>query len=219
MVSGFLGIVILVILLVILCAFYFSRSAIVKRRLRKTPLRRISECRAGEVVRISGTIFPAGKTLVAPLSGRKCVYYHILVEKHVQRGKHSHWIDLIEEEKAGDVVIKDGDNYAIIKTEAVKSHIIPDQKYASGLFKDAGKELEAYLQQHGEDSTGFLGFNNTLRFKEGILEEGEQITVAGTATWKRRDEIRLQIPLYKVLVIGPDHDDQVYLTDDPDFKE
>jgi hypothetical protein len=46
------------------------------------------------------------------------------------------------------------------------------------------------------------------------LEEGEFLAVVGKGKWKAKNEINLDIPKTKVLIIGPDTDQPVYFTDD-----
>src|ERR1035437_3859750 len=94
----------LVLIASIVFKIFFSRAAIIKRKLRKTVLRKISLFQNGEVAKVVGTIKYIGTPLVAPLSGKPCAYYRVLVEQ--KRGRS--WNILIEEEIAGNVVIKDG---------------------------------------------------------------------------------------------------------------
>lgn len=194
---------------------FFNNSAIVKRKLRKANGKRIRDFQDEEVAKTMGKITYAGKTLIAPLSGRKCVYYHVEVVD--SSGKSSR--TLVNEEIAADVVIKDGNHYAIIETSLVKSHIIHDAKYRSGFLNDAGKKLENYLKVHGHESTNLLGFNKRIEYKEGILEEGELLAAAGKGKWKTNLEVKIKIPASRVLVISRDEKKPVYFSDDPDTTQ
>lgn len=91
-----------------------------------------------------------------------------------------------------------------------------DKSYNSGFLNDASENLEKYLNSKGYDSEGFLGFNKTLRYKEGILENGEQIAVYGKG--ERKDASALNLPDKdgKVLEISASKDIAVYLSDNPD---
>jgi hypothetical protein len=225
-------IILLMVIGIIIYKLYFSRYEKVKRQLDKTPEKKISDFKSGEVAKVVGNIKYIGKTLIAPLSGRKCVYYYILVEEH-QYGQPSNnkvlnggWYKIIEEDVAGDVVIKQGNSYAIIETMMVKSYLIKDSQYSSvlndsqyssGLLNDVTSRLEAYLSKHDYDSAAFLVKNNHLRYKEGILEEGELLEVVGKGNWKRKNEISFDIPADKVLVISSDNRQPVCFTDDPDI--
>lgn len=210
----FLIIAVAVILGLIIYNFYFSREAVVKRRIRSAPSGKLSELLEGEVARISGTVEYIGKTLDAPLSGRKCIYFHVHVEQQHSNGKSSHWSDLVQEEEAGDVVIRDGNDYAIIQTTMLKTYLIQDRQYNSGFLNDASPVLREYLSGHGIDPENFLGLNKTIRYKEGILEKGETVQVAGRVRRIRKSETSLAIPSERIFIIEPGENEPVYFTDD-----
>ncbi len=213
---GFLAIVgfIVFMAIIIFVVQYFSKKAIVKRKLKKTPKKPIRLVQTNEVVRITGKVESVGDLLIAPLSGRKCVYYYVLVQIQRSTGKSTSWTKLIEEEVPGKFLVRDGDNYAVVDTNDVKSYIVQDKNYSSGFRKDAEQQLEAYLQSHGHSSTGFLGMNKALRYKEGILEVGEMITVAGKAEWRNINAATISSD--RILTIKPTDKSPVYLSDDPE---
>ena len=180
----FIGIVLLVVGIIVFLTNFYSKKAIVRRHLRKAVLKNISSVAEGEVAKISGRVELTGPPLTAPLSGRKCAYYHVLVEQQVNTGKSSHYKKVIEEEVAGQFGIRDGRSCARIDTSQVESYIVDDAKYSSGIFNDPTEVLEQYLSAHNLKSEDFMGFNKSMRYKEGILEEGELISVLGKAKWK-----------------------------------
>lgn len=198
---------------------FFSRKAIIKRRLKKTGVTDISSAQTGDVVHIRGEVIKAGKELHAPLSGRRCSYYHILIRERRSTGKSSTMVTIIDEEVAGTVVIKQGTHYALIKTESVKSHLIQDRQYQSGFLNDATPRLEAVLNEFGKKSTGLFGLNKTIEYKEGVIEAGEIIAVHGKAEWKPTNDLKLKLPAARVLVIEADYNESVYISDDPDITE
>jgi hypothetical protein len=201
---------------IIFLGVYFNKAARIKRRLRKTPVSSMLQVQEGEVVKVAGKITPVGRMLTAPLSGRQCVYYHVKVEQYKRQGRSSHWATIIEEEVKGDVVLKDGNSFAMVDTSKVLSHLVPDKKFASGFGNDAKGAIEAYLRKHNVDSTNWLGMNKTLRFNEGVLEPGETVAALGKASWKRRGQVTQDIPADRFLIIGPDEKNQpVYLSDEP----
>jgi hypothetical protein len=195
-------------------AIFFNRKAIVKRKLRRTGAKSMAEVQTGEWVRISGSAELIGNTLTAPLSGRKCSYYHVQVERRRSNGKSTHWVDLVNEELAGDVVIREGNHYAIIKTGTVKSYLQQDREYRSGFLNDAEDHLKHFLESKGIDTVSWIGMNKTLRYKEGVLEKGEILTVAGMARWIKKAETKLDIPSEKILVIEASSKDAVYFSDE-----
>jgi hypothetical protein len=201
---------------IIFLGVYFNKTARIKRKLRKSPVRSMLEVQEGEVVKVAGKITMVGRPLTAPLSGRQCSYYHIKVEQYKRQGRSSHWATIIEEEVKGDVVLKDGSSYALIDTTKVLSHLVPDKKFAAGFMNDAQGHLQAYLKKHGVDSQNWLGLNKALRFNEGVLEPGETVAALGKATWKRKGQITQDVPSERILVIGSTDDNQpVYISDEP----
>lgn len=189
-----------------------------KKALEKNKKVRIANFEEGSVSRISGTIVYGGKILKAPLSARSCSYCHILVERNTG-SKNSRWVTFVEEKLSGEVIIKDGDFYALVQNNnLMNTYILPDKHYTSGFLHDATPELKRYLEKHGESSEGFMGMNHTLRYNEGILEEGETVTLSGKGTWKTTASLHLNLPVDKILVIILPQEGSVYLTDDPELN-
>ena len=200
---------------IIWSANYFSKKSVVRRKLKKATARRISNFVEGETARITGKVELTGGPLTAPLSGRKCAYYHVLIEQQVSTGKGAHWQKYIEEEVAGKFGIRDGKYCAVVDCSNVKSYIIQDRKYASGFMHDAQENLERYLSRHGKESTNMIGWNRTLRYREGVIEAGETIAVLGKGEWKRVEQDQWSDDYGKVLMIRNPQGTPVYLTDDP----
>lgn len=200
--------------LIIWLANYFSKKSVVRRKIKKATARRISNFVDGETARITGTVELPGESLTAPLSGRKCAYYYVLIEQQVSTGKGSHWQKYIEEEVAGKFGIRDGTYCAMVDCSNVKSYIVEDRKYASGFMHDAQENLERYLSRYGKESTNMLGWNRTLRYREGIIEAGETIAVLGKGEWLRVEQDHWSDEYGKVLMIHPPQGMPVYLTDD-----
>ena len=78
-----------------------------------------------------------------------------------------------------DFVLDDGTGPAIVEVEDAQISVVMDARFRSGAFNDATPQLESFLAKHGWKSTGLFGFNKSLRYAEGVLEEGESVTVFG----------------------------------------
>lgn len=205
-----------VVAVIVWVALRFSRKGIVKRQIKKHLLRPVSQFLENETGRISGTIELIGEPLIAPLSGRSCAYYHIQIEQKVQSGKSSNWRTILDKEIKGEFLIRDGRHCAYLSSNRVKTYFVQDKNFSSGFLNDAQPKLEAFLAQHGLSSTGFLGFNKTMRYKEGVLEQGESVVVVGTGKWKQKEDLNLTISDSRVLEItGIPEKDFVYISDDP----
>lgn len=208
--------VFVVIGVIVIISFYFSKKAVIKRKLKKAVGKKISDIISGEIAKVVGKVEFAGEPLTAPLSGRKCAYYYVLVEEQVSTGKSSHWKTIIEEEVGGKFVIRDGRHCAHIDSRNVKSVLVEDRVYKSGFGNDATSELERYLNAHGHKSEGTFGWNKTIQYKEGVLEEGELIAAMGRGEWKNAEQVQLPDTYDRVLEISSTEAEPVYLSDDPE---
>ncbi|BDX39517.1 hypothetical protein CYCD_28720 [Tenuifilaceae bacterium CYCD] len=209
-----IGVLVLVAVIVFFRC-YLSRKAVVRRKLKNAIDKHISGFMNGDIAKIVGMVDIVGKPLYAPLSGRKCAYYYVLVEQRVSNGKSTYWKTIIEEERAGEFLLKDGRYCAHINTQKVKSYLVQDRIYTSGFMEDATEVLEKYLCAHGHKSENFIGLNKSLRYKEGVLEQGEVVAAMGRGEWKDAAQFNLSITLDRVLVIAATDDEPVYLSDDP----
>lgn len=199
--------------IVILISSFFSKKAIVKRKLKQAKHKRISEFLDGDVAKITGTVELINEPLIAPLSKRKCSYYYVHIERK-NSSKNSTWQTYIEEEVSGNFLIKDEFGYACIKAPNVKSYIVQDKNYSSGFLNDTKQHLENYLASKGKESVGLLGFNKTLRYNEGILEPNEKVAVFGKGQWKDAKSLDLSEDYRMVLEITGYDNKAVYISDD-----
>jgi hypothetical protein len=197
-------------------AVYFSKRNRILRSLKGKELKQIGNFSDGDNGKIIGKVVFAGETLYAPLSKRQCVFYHLIVEEYRSTGKTYSWVTIFEEEGYGDVVVSDGTGYAIIAVDKSMNYLVPDSNYTSRSFNTMKPELKQILARHNVDPTGFLGFSKSLRCSEGILEKGELFTVAGEGQWNETKDHGLNISSSKVLVIIPQKNEKVILTDDPE---
>ncbi|MBI9052925.1 MAG: hypothetical protein JEY96_03855 [Bacteroidales bacterium] len=209
-------ILIVAVIVIIVLFNSFTKKAIVKRKLRKTPSKKISDFKNGNIAKVVGRVDCVNSPLLAPLSNRKCAYYSIKVEKRVSTGKNSHWEKIIEEDVYDTFIVRDSTGTALINTDNIKSYLVVDAKYKSGLFDDATVRLETYLSKHGHQSVGFLGLNKTIRYREAVLELGEQLAVAGSGQWIEKSEL---LPNEKVLEITSYEQVPVFLSDDTSTLE
>ena len=152
-----------------------------KRRLQATPRTKIAETADGATAKIIGKLKYVGKPLAAPLSGRSCAYFEVRVEEH--RGKNN-WRTIVKIAEGSQFYLHDGTGKALVKLGDLTTAVVEDIKLKSGFLNDPSEEALALLQQHGQSSTTFLGTNKTLRYFEGVLEEGESIAVYGQCTWE-----------------------------------
>ncbi len=177
------------IVIMIAVGYFFSDKQRILRELKKSRRKPISQIREKEYTKVIGKAKFVDEPLIAPLSGRKCVYYKV----HVERKGDKSWHTVVEETRSQDFFIESNTELAIVKAsfEAERNkrvYLEEDHKLNSGFMNDASHKLDDYLAKHNKSSTGFLGFNKTLRYKEGIIALNETIAVKGIAKWKALNE-------------------------------
>jgi len=212
-------IIILSVGTIVFCLYYFSPKQRILRKLSKTRHKAIVSLKTNEFIKIHGKALHVKEPLIAPLSKRKCIFYTIKIEKRVSSGKSSHWKTIVDEQRIQEFFIEQNGSYAIIKpTENPKnyiSHLIIDTKTASGTFNDPTPEFEALLKAYNIDNTNFFGFNKQLRYKEGIIEVGEKVTVAGIAKWKTLSEPIPEYSYSKIVALESNEKQKLIITDNP----
>ena len=190
--------------------YYFNTENILKRQLKNTPGKKIHEFSSTEEGKIVGKVALHQEILNAPLSDRQCVYYKVIVEQKKSRGKSSHWVEIFTDEKAVDFLVDQNGERALVKKDFLHGVLERDASYSSGFLNDPSPKLLKYLRQYGVESTNVLGFNKTFRYKEGILELGEEIAIMGQASWEDPDP---NTGGYKRLVFTGNGASPVYVSD------
>ncbi len=209
-------VIVVIIIAIIIFSILFSKKARIKRKLKKAELKSIADFKDGEIAKIVGKVEIIGNPLISPLSNRECSVYYIHIEEKVSSGKNSTWKTIVEEEVSNKFIIREGNNCALINDNNLNYYIVQDKNYSSGFMNDPTENLEKYLNSKGYESEGFLGLNRTLRYKEGVIENGEEIAVFGKGEWKDVATLNLPEKYDRVLEITSSNNEAIYLSDDPD---
>lgn len=165
------------VFLLVAVAWYFSPDQVIKRKLKQVPSTTLIAAGSAPMVRITGKVLADGLTLVTPLSGVPCAWYGAYVDEYRNHGKSGSWHEIIKEEVASEFLLDDGSGVAIVRAVAPKVSSPRDHNTGSGTFDDASPVEDAFLKKHGRTSTGLLGFNRRLRYREAKFEAGETVTV------------------------------------------
>lgn len=174
---GMLSVMIIAAIAMAVGGWYFSDRAKTLRAMRAAPRRAIAEVADGEVARLVGRVVPR-TTLVAPLTGRPCTYWRVEIDRLVQRRRSTRWQRLGTAAEGATFALDDAGGRAIVDPRAAQLVVVLDTTTRSGTFDDATPIEEALLARLGEASRGVV-FNHTVRYREGVLEAGEQIAVVG----------------------------------------
>ncbi|MBW2733749.1 MAG: hypothetical protein JRH20_15280 [Deltaproteobacteria bacterium] len=164
--------------------FFFSTDAKARRRLRKAAAGTIAEAHDGEVVKLVGTLHYVDRApSIAPMSKRSCAAYELQVEEKQSSGRSSSWVTVLSDKSCAAFWIEDASGKAFVDAVAPRVVVTMDAHRKSGFLNDAPRELERLLASHGLSSEGWV-FNKTLRYSEGVLEEGEAVAVLGRCHWE-----------------------------------
>jgi hypothetical protein len=168
-----------------------SRRASAPRNvLRKQPFARIRDMVAGQPTKIRGAVRSAGATLRAPLSGRECVYYHVVVEERVP-AKGTNWKAIVAAGDAVDFLVEDATGRARVRGAEITLLREVEANYIS-YSHQAKPELEALLRKHGQTA-----HDRHLRWRERVLELGKEVVVLGTAGWETDPESAAARTIYR----------------------
>lgn len=202
----------------IFSSYYFNNKKVVLRKLAKHEAIPINRVQQNQVVKLLGTAKYVKEPLVAPISGRECIYYQAIVEEKSKNG----WHTVAKEAAHQDFFIQVRDEMALIKADGpiknTRMHLIKDHQERSGWQNDPTPRLELFLKRHGKKST-FLFMNRRLRYREGIVSNNEQIAVLGTAQWKTLAQPIEGYGYSKILTLTSSLKEKMIITDDPEAQK
>nr|WP_321232811.1 GIDE domain-containing protein [uncultured Psychroserpens sp.] len=203
-------------------AYYFSGKQVIIRTLSKIPHKPASSLKTNELSKVTGKALHVEEPLKAPFTGRHCVFYQIIIQQKVSSGKSSHWKTLVKEERFQDFFIDTNGDFVIIKPQDHPRnyicHLVKDKTQSSGTFDDPTPQFVSLLKRYNINPETFLGFNKRLRYKEGIIHVGEQITVAGIAKWKTLSEPLPEYPYSKIATLESEGKQKLIITDLPQVR-
>lgn len=215
-------IIMLIIGLIAFLVYYFSTKQKIIRTLSKLPIKQIGSLKNNELTRFSGKALHVKEPLIAPFSKRKCIFYVMKIEQKKSNGKSSYWKTIVKEEKIQEFFLEKNGDFAIVRPKQAPknymSHLVIDKKTNSGTFNDPSPKFKALLNHYNINSEGFFGFNKQLRYSEGIIEIGEEITVAGIAKWKSLKEPIEGYSYSKIAELESSIKQKLIITDLPNIK-
>lgn len=202
------------VLSIVVLGSYFSAKKRLLRELKKSepvPILRVQE---KEYAKIIGKAKYVKEPLIAPISGRQCVFFQIRVD---QKGSKNRWHNLIDQTRTEDFFLETNGEMAVVNVNdsAQFRKIVLDKDYktTSGVFKEITPKLKSYLEEHGRKGTGIFGFNRSLRYREGIIGLDEVIAVKGVGQWKGLREPIEGFPYSKILALSGKKGQKLLITD------
>lgn len=178
----------LIMLAISLVFYYFFGRPVVSDQLQETKGINIKGFKNQSIGKIVGKAEEYQKALIAPFSGKKCVYYQISVEKHYPDHKGVfYWKHFFEEHKAVDFILKDETDSALIKIDGFQGELIQDLEVMNIVDSEKNpaqyEKIKKYVKEQGlETKYEVLFFQNVdkrIRIKEGVVHLGETVAIKG----------------------------------------
>ncbi|MEO7096218.1 MAG: GIDE domain-containing protein [Polyangiales bacterium] len=171
--AGCLGVVVIPLVLYL----NFNRNARTMRKLRGAHVTELAAIPESTEGRFSGVVAPFGAgTMNAPISGKPCVYFELVVQRVLQRGTgRAH--DVLFEDRGGvPFIVRDDSGSAVVDPTNARVAV---EATATTELRDADA-LEAYLVSKGYSTSWFL--SSDVSYNERLIEVGETVHVIGAGT-------------------------------------
>ena len=107
---------------------HFSAERTMRRAMRAALPSTIAEARAGSVVKLTGTVVNLNAPLLAPMSGRPCACYLVIVEEN----RSGSWVTIFRDSRGEDFLIEDGTGRARVVTQSVNVLAVNGARRTSG---------------------------------------------------------------------------------------
>lgn len=207
---------------IVFLAYYFDNKQSIIRTLKKLPNKPISGLKTNQFTKVTGKAKNLEEPLIAPYSKRKCVFYKIKIEQKKRSGKNKYWSTIVNEEKIQAFFIEKNGDYVMVKSKQnpknYKSYLVADKKTSSGIFNEPTPEFLAVLEKYNIKTQGFFGINKQIRYSEGIIEIGEEITVAGIGKWQSLKAPIANYSYSKIAALESTVDQKLIITDLPNIS-
>ncbi len=196
--------------------YYTKGEASIKRRLKKEPSRDIEDFDEGKIGKVVGEVIPDREILIAPLSGRECVFYQIVIkEEEMEGGEGGNTNTILRDEKSTAFYCTDATGLAHIDLKKAKVFLIKDEKRDTKLFRGPDENLQAYLEEHKIDTKLLFNLHRELDCYEGVIEVGEEVTVFGRGYWEHTSDEDFKDRFQLTLRFRDEEGTEVFLSDDP----
>jgi hypothetical protein len=183
---------------------YIGREERTRRAIQATPLVKVREVAVGATVRVRGKLVLGASSLDAPFSHRPCAHYDAIVEECYVQDWRETWHTIAHETGSCAFFVEDDTGNIEIDTTRFDGIIVRDHHKTKGELEVA--KAQKFLDKHGQRTS--IPPGRALRYREGVLEAGETVTVLGTA----REEMHGGKHLVLADGAGP-----VRASDDPDL--
>ncbi|NND63168.1 MAG: hypothetical protein HKN48_08220 [Flavobacteriaceae bacterium] len=184
------------------------------RELKKSKAESISKIQSGDYVKLKGNALKVIEPLVAPISGRECIFYQVLIEK---KGSKNSWHKVVDATETQDFFLGQQGEMVMVKMDIPRSetqiYLEKDNVQNSSTFAEPSQRMLDYLEKNGASHKNILGFNRRMRYKEGIIAIDEKIVIKGIAQWKSLKQPIEGYSFSKILSLTGTKDQKLIITD------
>lgn len=144
---------------------------------------RIREIRDG-LVRVTGQVRCHGELLRAPVSGRPCVAFHLLIEeRRAFRTRDYGWTVLLDLQEACPFSVVDDSGQATVDTSGPMELALNGMRGPMPGFEPTNRarmeRVKGLLESRGFSTRTLLGLPRTLLYEETIVSEAQKVSVDG----------------------------------------
>jgi len=171
-------------------SYLFSSKSTLKRKIKNTEARNIADIKVGEYVKIQGEAVAYNKKVYAPLSRKICLGYNVkVIDLLEEEGTITSIFDdsilndsYIEEEHIQKFYLQQDNSQILILPHNATTDLKNENIGEYGLLQKPTPEMKSFLKRHDKRTKTLIGLNKNLTFYEGIISEGDQLTVIGKVT-------------------------------------
>lgn len=210
---------------VLFLVYYFMKQS-TSPYMKQVPRKNIADVKDREYVITNGKVIPVDKTLIAPLSGLECVYYHIEIWNgdpyyknrsvsvsiggfSVSKGNYGNNVSMLLKEHAEEPFYIEHNGARATVSDPLKLSDKHKMVYESGLFENPSANMLVYLQRHEIDDKAIFGTNRTLFCCEWIIPAGSFITLKGQGQWV--DDVKAGVTVSGNRVLSINKGDKKYI--------
>jgi hypothetical protein len=160
---------------------YFVFTVMERRsRIALTPTSRVKDIQTGKLTEVVG-FARRSTSLLSPFTMRPCVFYKYTVERYQRRGKHSSYVTIAQgDSNFTPFIIDDKTAQAVVDPRKANLVLQKNYEFTNGFGKVIEPNLIRFMEENNINYKSWLG-EQSMRFREWIITEGEQIYILGNA--------------------------------------
>jgi hypothetical protein len=150
-------------------------------RVRAAPLVRLRQLAPGKDARVVGEA-RAEAELQAPLSGRACIAWHVVLERRLNGSDtdpREYWDAELTEESGNAIELADGSGQATVQLAGARWRLGNEHATQIAYELDLTEPTRAFLARHQIKWEGYA--KPTYRFREHVIERGARVCIFGRA--------------------------------------